>query len=378
MSTRIAVVGACPFPVPQGSQVFLKDTALTLQSHGYEVHLVVYGYGEGEVDYGLQVHRSTRVPGAKRTQAGPSLHKPLLDLLLVRTLRNVMRRHSIDVVLAHNYEGLLVALAARARAIVYQAHNAMADELPHFLPLGPPVRFLGKWLDATLPRRAQHVVVPHAGLGAYLMACGCRPARVNVLTPPASAGWFPEPAVSETLPPVVYTGNLDSYQNVAFLEHAMARVRERVPETRLVVATNDTRHVPHAEIVPTPDFDALKEVLSRDCVVVCPRVSWSGYPIKLLNAMAAGRAIVACRSAAHPLDHGRTGIVVDDNDEVAFANAVAELLCSPARRLALGYAARERVRAAHTPQAFAEALERIFDRVRSPYVQDRPRRIESE
>ncbi|MBX7258461.1 MAG: glycosyltransferase family 4 protein [Candidatus Hydrogenedentes bacterium] len=365
MSTRIAVVGACPFPVPQGSQVFLKDTALTLQSHGYEVHLVVYGYGESEEDFGLQVHRSTRVPGARRTQAGPSLHKPLLDLLLVRTLRRVMRRHSIDVVLAHNYEGLLVALAARARAIVYQAHNAMVDELPHFLPFGRIAEFVGRRLDRTFPRLAQHVVAPHAGLGSYLMACGCTPARVSVLTPPANAGWFSDPIVSETPPPVVYTGNLDSYQNVAFLDHVIARVREQMPETRLLVATNDKRHVPHAEIIRTPDFDALKQVLSRDCVVVCPRVSWSGYPIKLLNAMAAGRAIVACRSAAHPLDHGHTGLIVDDNDEAAFGDAVVELLRSSEKRLALGMAARERVRTAHTPQAFAEALERIFERVLS-------------
>jgi glycosyltransferase involved in cell wall biosynthesis len=341
----------------------LKDTALALQSHGYEVHLVVYGYGEGTEDYGLQVHRSTRVPGARRTKAGPSFHKPLLDLLLARTLRKVIARHSIDIVLAHNYEGLLVSLAARARAIVYQAHNAMADELPHFLPMGRLAEFLGRRLDLAFPRRAQHVVAPHAGLGAYLMACGCTPAKVSVLAPPAIVEWFPEEAAVASSPPILYTGNLDSYQNVAFLQHVMQRVYEQVPDARLLVATNDRRVVPNAEIVPTPDFDSLRNVLSQDSVVVCPRVSWSGYPIKLLNAMAAGRAIVACRSAAHPLDHGRTGIIVDDNDETAFADAVVELLRSPERRAALGTAAREQVRSDHTPQAFAEALERIFERV---------------
>jgi len=365
VSIRIAVVGACPFPVPQGSQVYLKDTALALQSHGYDVHLVVYGYGEGSEDYGLQVHRSTRVPGARRTKAGPSLHKPLLDLLLVRTLRRVISRHSIDIVLAHNYEGLLVSLAARARVVVYQAHNAMVDELPHFLHLGRLAEFLGRRLDLAFPRRAQHVIAPHAGLGSYLIACGCIPARVSVLPPPANVAWFPDKPSIAASPPVLYTGNLDSYQNVAFLQHVMQSVHKQAPEARLLVATNDQRHVPNAEIVPTPDFDSLRKVLSQDAVVVCPRVSWSGYPIKLLNAMAAGRAIVACRSAAHPLEHGHTGIVVDDNDEVAFADAVVDLLHSPEKRAQLGLAAREQVRAAHTPQALAEALERIFERVLS-------------
>ena len=48
MKLRVAMVSACPYPVPQGSQVFLRETALTLLNLGHEVHLVVYGYGVGE------------------------------------------------------------------------------------------------------------------------------------------------------------------------------------------------------------------------------------------------------------------------------------------------------------------------------------------
>jgi hypothetical protein len=56
----------------------------------------------------------------------------------------------------------------------------------------------------------------------------------------------------------------------------------------------------------------VQPALAPDAVVACPRVSWSGYPIKLLNAMAAGKAIVACASAAYPLTHERDGLVVPD------------------------------------------------------------------
>ncbi len=357
MSLQIAIVGACPYPTPQGSQVFLRDTARLLETRGHAAHLVVYGHGAGEDDSGLPVHRCLTFPGAGKTDAGPSLMKPLLDAALVRTLRRVVREQGIDVVYAHNYEGLLVALAARKRPIVYQAHNAMADELPHFLKPRLVSKRFGAWLDRTFPRRADRVIVPHAALGEYLMACGCRPARMARIAPPADPALFHTEAPGGTSPAVLYTGNLDAYQNLGLLERVMPRVRREAPDAKLVMATAAQGEFPNAEIVATPDFDSLRQVLAQDAVVVCPRVSWSGYPIKLLNAMAAAKPVVACRSAAHPLVHRENGLVVDDNDQAAFADAVIELLGDPGLRRRLGQAARETVCADHDPERIAVQLE---------------------
>ncbi len=370
---RVAIVSACPFPVPQGSQVFLKDTAEALRDDGHEVHLVVYGYGDGTAVDGLHVHRSWRLPGSKRTKAGPSWTKPLYDIALIGTLRRVVREYRIDVVQAHNYEGLLVALAARVRPVVYQAHNAMADELPHYAGFERFGKWLGGWLDCRFPRRASQIVVPHAGLAEYLIANGCAPGKVSVLAPPAMTDWFEPEEPGDALPPLLYTGNLDVYQNVAFLEYVLARVRDTVPAARLTLATRDRVPFDGAETVPATDFGSLRALLARDAVVVCPRVSWSGYPIKLLNAMAAGKAIVACRSAAHPLEHERTGIIVDDNDEAGFADAILRLLQDSRERKRLGDAAREAVRERHSPANFANSLERIFNRAVRNYALAQPR-----
>jgi len=359
---RVAIVGACPYPVPQGSQVFLRDTALALRERGHDIHLVVYGYGEGIDESGLQIHRSAHVAGGHHTKAGPTLAKPLLDFALVATLRAVVRSERIEVVQAHNYEGLLVALAARACPVVYQAHNAMADELPHYRGFRFGGKQLGTWLDRTFPRRAAQIVAPHAALAQYLVACGCAPGKVSVIAPPASTHWFQPAAVTGSCPPIVYTGNLDAYQNISFLEHVMARVRAEIPEARLILATRERATFAGAEILRTPDFAALREVLARDAVVVCPRVSWSGYSIKLLNAMAAGKAIVACRSAAYPLEHGQTALIAEDNDEEGFAEAVFRLMRDPLLRARLGEEARRVVDAHHTPAQFAESLERVFER----------------
>jgi glycosyltransferase involved in cell wall biosynthesis len=233
----------------------------------------------------------------------------------------------------------------------------MADELPHFLPYTAK---LGAWLDRTFPRRADRVIAPHQRLAEYLIACGCDPARVFVVPPPLDVAAFEPGPLSESMPPVLYTGNLDAYQRLDFLMRAMMAVRKTLPAARLIVATPHKARMRDAEVVRTPDFDSVRRVLSQDAVVACPRVSWSGYPIKVLNAMAAGKAVVACEGAAPPIVHNENGILVRGDDEEAFAQALVRLLTRPELRSRLGNKARETIGANHAPERIAQAVEAIY------------------
>ena len=343
---NVAVVGACPFPVPQGSQVFLGDCASMIRDAGHATHLVVYGYGTGPDPQGVKVHRAWNPPWASRTVAGPSWAKPLQDAALGRRLRDVVRREQIDIVDAHNYEALMVAVLAGTRPNVYHAHNAMADELPHFVG-GRAGAALGGWLDRTWPRRADWVIAPHARLRDYLIECGCAAERVAVIPPPVDAGLFRPVEERVAQPPALYAGNCDAYQNLGMLDAAMERVRREIPSAELRIATAAGRIPIAGTVVPTPDAASLRAVLREDAVFVCPRVSWSGYPIKLLNAMAAGQAIVCCAGSAHPLTDEHNGLVVPDNDTAAFAQAALRLLGDTELRCRLGENARRTVERSH-------------------------------
>lgn len=359
MKLRIALVGACPFPVPQGSQVFIRDNALALQALGHEVHLVVYGYGEGRDTSGLTIHRCRRIPGEGKTAAGPSLAKPFQDLAMVFKVRRVVRRHRIDVVIAHNYEALLVGLAAGKRPLIYHAHNAMSDELPYYFRWAAGAAKLGRWLDRTFPRRADRVVVPHQRLAGHLVVRGCAHDKVTVVPPPLCAGDFDPCTVMDELPPVLYTGNLDAYQNLGLLFAAMERVRKTFPNARLQIATAEEASFPDAEVISVKGFDALHRVLAQDSVLALPRVSWSGYPIKLLNAMAAGKSIVACQSAAYPLTHEVDALIVPDDSVAEFAAALIRLMGDGKLRRRLGMAARAKVEREHQPGAVGQLLEAV-------------------
>ncbi len=365
-SLNIAVVGACPYPVPQGSQVYLRNTALALRAAGHSVHLVTYGYGLGEDPSGLPVHRAANVPFARRTAAGPSWAKPIQDALLVQKLREVSRTRRIDVVNAHNYEGLAVALAASVRPIVYHPHNALMDELPHYFPVRGVSERIGQMLDKALPRRADLIVAPHEELAGYLVAMGCAANRVTVVPPPIERTTMEPRPRAHGIPPLLYAGNLDRYQNLGVLKPMLGRVRSEIPEAELIVATSASRHrdllsiSEFARVVRTDSMATALADLPGDTIFVCPRVSWSGYPIKLLNAMAAGLPIVCFDAAAHPIKHRETGLVVRDNDATAMAAACAQLLREPPLRAQLGAAARRAVEQEHSIDAAAIRLDALF------------------
>ena len=82
-----------------------------------------------------------------------------------------------------------------------------------------------------------------------------------------------------------------------------------------------------------------------------------GLPLSILEAMAAGLAVVATDVPGHRdvVVPGETGLLVPPEDPAALAEAVAALLMDPVRRKSLGQAGRERVRQEFSIGAMVDA-----------------------
>jgi glycosyltransferase involved in cell wall biosynthesis len=85
--------------------------------------------------------------------------------------------------------------------------------------------------------------------------------------------------------------------------------------------------------------------------------------MKLLNYMAAGKAIVACEGSAKLLRHGETAMIVPNGDEAAFAATVVGLLDRTDERQRLGAGARDAVRALCDWRIMVDRVEGIYERV---------------
>src|SRR5207244_9578371 len=98
--------------------------------------------------------------------------------------------------------------------------------------------------------------------------------------------------------------------------------------------------------------------------LVVRHVRWAGFGLALLEAMLAGRAVVATAVSAAPelVEDGRTGLLVPPDDPGALAAAVTSLLSRPGRATALGQAGHARARSEFSVAKMAKRTAAVYRR----------------
>jgi glycosyltransferase involved in cell wall biosynthesis len=378
---RIAMVAACPFPYPQGSQVLIAQLAAALHRRGHAVRLVAYHHGLGQPPTGIEIDRIPALLGQGPVRAGPSWQKPVFDLLLVRELMRTVRRHRVDVVHTHNFEGLLAALMVRRLTgvpVIYHVHNAMGLELHTYFRgrLGQWAGgVVGRWVDANLSHRADYCLVLNSDAVDYFRERGVE--RLQVVPPGVDFEPGEAAKARQKLgngPLVLYSGNLDRYQDLDQLLAAFRLVVGVRPEARLHLSTNAEAGPWRARadrlgigaqttFVRADDFGTVRDLLAAADVTVCPRQVCLGFPIKLLNYMAAGRAIVVSAGSACGLQHLEDAWVVQNGNTAGMAEAILSLLDNPALAGRLGQAAQRTAQREHNWDQAVDAIEQIYAKV---------------
>ncbi|MCS7050771.1 MAG: glycosyltransferase family 4 protein, partial [Thermomicrobium sp.] len=137
---------------------------------------------------------------------------------------------------------------------------------------------------------------------------------------------------------------------------------------------------PHARLSlvgsdPPPSLRALERVpgvtvvgyvpdvrpwLARASVVVVPLRAGSGTRFKLLEALAAGKAVVSTPIGAEGIEAEPERHLLVAQEPTTFAQAVLRLLASPEERRALGIRAREFVVRAYAWDRIAETLLAVY------------------
>lgn len=399
-SYRVAMVGACPFPTAQGSQVLIRQLSEALLRQGHTVHLVTYHLGETGVPLSpdLRIHRISHIPGYRKIGSGPAWGKLLLDPLLLLRLIEVVRREAIEVIHAHNYEALLVGwLVGRltGRPVIYHSHNIMAAELPTYFSRGWSRRLAG-WLafllDSQLPRRADACIALSSEAVPFFRDHGVPEERIRLIPPGIDFEQADEtdPAAVRHQyelpfgPLAIYAGNLDQYQHVEQLLRSFGRVRAVVPQARLIIASHSPAaqyqtllgqvgETPGVSFVHCHNFAEMQALLTAADVAICPRIACFGFPIKLLNYMAAGKAVVVAQGSAKGVRHLENGYVVAEG-EAALAEGIVAVLQNPDLAQRLGAAARStiegRFRWPYVVHEIERCYEQLTEGVREPIFVD--------
>jgi glycosyltransferase involved in cell wall biosynthesis len=228
-------------------------------------------------------------------------------------------------------------------------YRSLADSEPW-----PKSAAFGRFARAV--RRMEVRWIPR--FSSVLVASNEDASRVRQIAPQATVHVFPNaiPAVAEPRVGeenvVVFSGNLEYEPNVSavrfFRSEVWPLLRERWPELRWRLVGRNPRGVAkyirgdeRIELTG-PIADAVTE-LAKARVVVAPILAGSGTRIKILEAWAAGRAVVSTTLGAEGL-RARDGeqLLLRDTPE-SFASAVSGLLEAPEERARLGAAGRSRL-----------------------------------
>ncbi len=164
---------------------------------------------------------------------------------------------------------------------------------------------------------------------------------------------------------LLFTGTLSYQPNAEAAlwlgKEIFPRVRARRSDATLAIVGRNPPAAVRA-LATHPDIDVpgrvedLNPWLTRAAVVVAPMLSGSGTKLKVIEAMAAGRPVVATSIGAEGIAAGDGAELCVADDPQSFADAVIELLDDPATALQIGSAARALANTRYSWDASADAM----------------------
>ncbi|QYX82156.1 GT4 family glycosyltransferase PelF [Streptomyces akebiae] len=328
-------------------------------------------------------------PGLAVREARPTLHDALTATSLLEHALRPLAAPSPETGVAHAVSGgvaVLPGLAALERhgvPLLLTEHGVYLRErylgyrtAPYRWPVKAVVLGFFRLLAEETYRRAALITPGNRYNRLWEEQGGADPESIrtvyNGVDPAAFPPAGPEP---ETLT-LSWAGRVDPIKDLETLIRAFALVRAELPDTRLRLFGGTPRggeayrercealaaQLGHGDAVTFEGrVDDIKDAYAAGNVVMLSSIS-EGFPFTLIEAMSCGRATVSTDVGGVREAVGDTGLVVPPRDPEAMARAALELLGDPARRRAMGEAARLRVIEQFT-------LRQTIDTFRSIYLE---------
>jgi glycosyltransferase involved in cell wall biosynthesis len=350
-----------------GAESMLLNLSLELEKAATPTDLVLF----------YNVHQPNVELYERARMAGISVRmvrcKGRFDLSAISEVRDYIRQDKIDIVHTHGYKADLYGFAAarlEKKPVVATCHNWLD---------GDAALSIYNRLDRMVLKKFNAIAAVSEAVGAKLKEAGVEGDRIstvaNGIDVDRFSGLASQPRLEARATAVVgMVGRLDLQKGFEFLLPAIAELRKEFPGIKLVVAGEGPDRAAIAKMISDLSLQSSVELLGQ-CgdmpsvyagidIFVLPSLN-EGLPMTVLEAMAAGKPVIATRVGAIPsvLKQGETGLLVNPADRNELREALRALLSHPdmAKRLATN--GNTWVRQEYTSAAMAARYQEIYKSV---------------
>ncbi len=386
---RVLMIAPTPYFSDRGCHVRIYEEARALTKFGHEVCIVTYHLGRDMP--GIRVVRTAHVPWYNKLDAGPSWHKPFLDLLLLWKVLAEARSFHPHLIHAHLHEGALIGSLLKyilQIPLLFDYQGSLSGEsLNHgfFRDTSLLMRFF-KALEGFIDRRAD-LIITSSDKGRQELTCEWKIAPEKVINlidgvdteifrPHSQSDARRELGIPEEVKLVVFLGLFNRYQGVDLLLDAIAIVKAASPDVRfLLMGFPDTEYRRKAgemgiddsiTFTGRVDYARAPFFLSAGDLAVSPKLAQTEANGKLFNYMACGLPTVVFDSQINREILGDDGIYVEYGNTALLAETIvatihnSEILSDLSQRL------RERAVNMHSWDVRSEQLEDVYRSLLAP------------
>lgn len=370
---KVLMIAPTPFFADRGCHVKILEEVRALSRRNIDVKVVTYHIGR-DIE-GIDIQRIVNIPWYKKLEAGPSIHKYYLDLLLAFKAIKVAAKFKPDIIHAHLHEGVfagkIVQFFIRKPLIADYQGSMVGEMLDHgFMKRNSfPFRF-NSWLERTINKWPQKIIFSSSGAKEFFLA--------NFNVNPEKVVSFVEGTNTDEFHPgydtcqlrkklgipggkkiVIYLGVLTKYQGVDILIDSINDVKRKFNDVHFLIVgfPNLEYYIEMAQKLGVSDWitftgrvnhEDVPKYLNLGDIGVSLKLSKTEANGKLFGYMAVGLPCLVFDTKTNKEILGDTGIYAEYNSKESFVEKLIFLLENEKTAKEYGKMARLRVLGKYT------------------------------
>jgi glycosyltransferase involved in cell wall biosynthesis len=375
-----------PFFADRGCHVRIFEEARTLVAKGHRVEIVTYHIGRDLP--GITTHRIPSIPWYRKLEAGPSWHKPYLDILLFFKALAVAKTLKPDLIHAHLHEGAFVGMLLKKILripLLFDCQGSLTGEIVDhgFVGKGSFAAAVFGRLESLINTSADAIITSSTpAADALVTNWGVQGEMVTAVTDGVNTDEFftSDKAAArkmlhlpDDVPVAAFLGLFNRYQGVDLLLEVIGLLKKRGSSIHfLLMGFPDEKYRQLAvaagiddmiTFTGKVDYAQAPLFLSAADVALSPKISLTEANGKLFNYMACGLPCLVFETPVNREILGDIGTYARFADPVDFADKLEALLADAPQTVDLGRRSREKAVREHSWDSRGEMLIQLYQRV---------------